>query len=89
VCRYIHPWDGILIAEPAGKPSDIAANCAVATAAAAAAARVAFVHLHRKSEYAAFDPLFWLLHSAVDRCVWLFQNNNHEGGGWVEPGKMR
>lgn len=39
-----------------------------------------------KSEYASFDPLFWLLHSAVDRCVWLFQNNNCDGGGWVEPG---
>lgn len=42
----------------------------------------------RKSEYASFDPLFWLLHSAVDRCVWLFQNNNHDnGGGWAEPGE--
>jgi len=42
----------------------------------------------RKSEYASFDPLFWLLHSAVDRCVWLFQSNNHDNdGGWAEPGE--
>lgn len=45
------------------------------------------VCLCSKSEYAAFDPLFWLLHASVDRCIWLFQNNNYDGAGWKEPGK--
>jgi hypothetical protein len=45
------------------------------------------VCLCSKSEYAAFDPLFWLLHASVDRCIWLFQNNNYDGAGWKEPGE--
>jgi hypothetical protein len=45
-------------------------------------------HPRSQAEYAAFDPLFWLLHSMIDRCVWLFQNNARGTQGWVEAGAL-
>lgn len=36
--------------------------------------------------YAAFDPIFWLHHAQIDRCLWLFQNN---GGHWREASSYR